>query len=298
MKRGVVLGSAFLLLAACESRDDALLRGDRYWADSNYVAALAEYRLAAKQHGGVEADARVAHAYIMTGQLDRARRAYETLFKLDPGWDDQAVFDYVTLARSSLQRGDRYVAARAAEAALDIRPDLRIPELSMALARHYATTGDAPHALQFYRRALDAVDPAARGALLYEIASLSERGGSCLDAVPYFKAYLEQSGDQDSITEARWRMGTCGFEQGRQARAAGEFEKALQLLQITLDLGAPQNLLDQAWFERGEALDQLGRTGEAADAFQRVIDLGDVGRTQLPARAARRLLEIRARQVP
>src|SRR5207253_8826576 len=103
---------------------------------------------------------------------------------------------------------------------------------------------------------------------------------------------------QDSITAARWRMGTCGLERGRQLRQGGDPQKALDLLQITLDLGAPQNLLDQAWFERGEALDALGRGGDAIEAFQRVIDLSGGSRTALAGRAERRMQEIRVRQVP
>ncbi len=287
-----------LAISACRSSEDAMLRGDRYWADSNYVAALAEYRLATRQGGRVEAEKRVAHAYIMTGQLDRARRLYQSLIEDDPAVADQAVFDYVWLARNNLQRGDRYGAARAAEAALELRPGIGIPDMAVTLARHYATIGDADRALQFYHRALGTADPETRTALLYEVASLSERSGNCVDAIPYFRAFGERSENPDSVTEARWRMGTCGLEQGLAAISGGQPERALELLQVTLDVGAPQNLLDQAWFERGEALMALGRAAEAEAAYQRVLELTPLGRNQLAARASRRLQEIRSQPVP
>lgn len=286
-----------MLLGACRSSEDAMLRGDRYWADSNYVAALAEYRLAARQ-GGSEATARVAHAYIVTGQLDRARSAYNELMQLEPGAADQAVFDYLWLARTNLERGDRYGAARAAEAALELRPDLRVTELALTIARHYATIGETERSLQFFRRALGSAEPAARVGLLYETAVLAERNGDCVAALPYFEAYAEQATHPDSITEARWRMGTCGLERGRQLLQAGDPANALRLLDLPIALGAPQNLLDQAWFERGEALLAMGRADEAGVAYQRVLDYGVAGRTQLAARATRRLAEIRAGPVP
>lgn len=288
---------AAVWMTACGSSESSMLRGDRYWADSNYVAALAEYRLAARD-GSTAAERRVAHAYIVTGQLDRARRAYDQLVKADPASLDQAVFDYLWLARTSLERGDRYGAARATEAALDLRPELPITGLALTLARHYATIGDAERALQFYRRAVTSAPTEARNSLLYEIASLTERNGDCVRAMPYFESFIERSADTDSVTEARWRMGTCGLEQGRQLREAGEPEKALEMLAITLDLGAPQNLLDQAWFERAEALVALNRLDEAALSYERVLDLSAAGRTQLAARARRRLDEIRAGSVP
>jgi tetratricopeptide (TPR) repeat protein len=295
--RAVVAALMAGTMAACESSEDALGRGDRYWADSNYVAALAEYRLAARD-GSTEADRRVAHAYVVTGQLDRAQRAYDQLVKADPANVDQALFDYMWLARTSLQRGDRYGAARAAEAALQLRPDLPISDLALTLARHYSTIGDTDRALQFYRRAIAAADPATHNSLLYEIASLTERHGDCVDALPYFRSFTERSASSDSVTEARWRMGNCGLERGRQLREAGDFARALELLSVTLDLGAPQNLLDQAWFERGETLMALGRRDEAAVAYERVVDLSIAGRTQLAGRAMRRLEEIRAGSVP
>jgi tetratricopeptide (TPR) repeat protein len=119
-----------------------------------------------------------------------------------------------------------------------------------------------------------------------------------MDALPYFRSFVEQSTSSDSVTEARWRMGTCGLERGRQLRESGDARRALQMLDITLGLGAPQNLLDQAWFERGEALMAMGRRDEAAAAYERVLDLSIAGRTQLAGRARRRLEEIRAGTVP
>jgi tetratricopeptide (TPR) repeat protein len=296
--RPIVVACVGLLTIACSESDDSLGRGDRYWADSNYVAALGEYRLAARQHATTETDARVAHAYIMTGQLERARRAYDQLVKADPATIDQAIFDFVWLARQSLQRGDRYGAARAAEAALALRPDLSIPEMALTLARYYGTIGDSERAIGFYRRALESADPAVHVSLLYETASLSERSGDCMRALPWFEAFVERSANDDSVMEARYRMGTCGLERGRQAREAGQAREALDLLAVTLNLGAPQNLLDQAWFERGEALMSLGRQAEAAQAFERVLELSPAGRTQLSARARRRLDEIQGGLVP
>ena len=39
-----------------------------------------------------------------------------------------------------------------------------------------------------------------------ELASLIEQNGKCVDALPYFRAFMEQTSSRDSATEARWRM--------------------------------------------------------------------------------------------
>jgi tetratricopeptide (TPR) repeat protein len=283
---------ALALCGACQSGEDAQLRGDRYWADSNYTAALAEYRLAARQNRSDPAiAARVAHAFLMSGQFERGRREYDNLLKAAPGYTDQAVFDYVRLARVSMARGDRFGTARAAEAALALRPGLDLDAMSTALARHYASVGDVDRALEFYNRAIGR-RAGGGSALLFELASLIEQNGKCVDAIPYFRAYTEQAVSRDSTTEARWRMGTCGLERGRQALAGGDAERAIQLLDVTLEVGAPPHLLEQAWLERGEALLKLGRVEEARAAFERVLELSPAGSSQYSRRAQQRLQEM------
>jgi tetratricopeptide (TPR) repeat protein len=278
------------LLAGCKSGDDALVRGDRYWADSNYTAALAEYRLAARQNDDPAVRLRVAHAYLATGQFERARREYDALVKDDSRYTDQAIFDYLALARTSMGRGDRFGTARAAEAALALRPGLALDEIALPLARHYASVGDVDRALEFYNRAIGRAGVGT--ALLFELASLIEQNGKCADALPYFRSFIEQSASRDSATEARWRMGTCGLEQGRQAMAAGDAARAITLFDVMLEAGAPPHLVEQTWLERGEALLSLGRFEEARAAFERVLEISPAGRTQFSTRAERRLQEM------
>lgn len=289
--RGLAL-LAVLLLGACRSSEDALLRGDRFWADSNYTAALAEYRLAARQSGNDPAvRARVAHAYLAVGQFERGRREYDELLEAAPGYTDQAIYDYLSLARTSMARGDRFGTARAAEAALDLRRGLDLDAMAIPLARHYASIGDVDRALEFYNRAIGR-GGSANSALLFELASLIEQNEKCVDALPYFRAFIEQTSSRDSATEARWRMGTCGLERGRQALAGGDAARALELIDVTLEMGAPPHLLEQAWLERGETLLLLNRAEEARGAFERVLELAPVAGTQYSRRAQQRLQEL------
>jgi tetratricopeptide (TPR) repeat protein len=211
--------------------------------------------------------------------------------KQRPAYTDQAIFDFLSLARTSMQRGDRFGTARAAEAALAMRPGLELNELTLPLARHYAAVGDVDRALEFYNRASRS---GGGTTLLFELASLIEQNGKCVEAIPYFRAFMEQSASRDSATEARWRMGTCGLERGRQAIAAGDAARAIMLYDVTLEAGAPPHLLEQTWLERGEALLSLGRFEEARAAYERVLEISPAGRTQFSTRAERRLQEMMA----
>ncbi|MBI4543842.1 MAG: tetratricopeptide repeat protein [Gemmatimonadetes bacterium] len=305
-RRAVVIATLLCTpaLAGCRRGEPALARGDRLWADSAYRAALAEYRLAERQRGAGEAVlARLAHAYSQTDQWDRAREVYQRLLSRAPEYSDQAIFDYITLAQRALRRGDVYGAAGATEAALELRPELEVAELLVPLARYYVQTGDARRATDFYQRALAQAAPDSVPDLLYEMAEVQRAQGNCREAVSYFEAFQQRAqGGFTAATpaagrtragEARWHIGRCSFELAREARAGGQLGPALQYLDRVLQLGVPENLQDQAWFERGEILLTVGRPDEALVAFRKVLELNPARTGQLVERAQRRIDEIR-----
>ncbi|CAN5674919.1 hypothetical protein BH23GEM9_BH23GEM9_18950 [soil metagenome] len=279
--------------SACRDAETTLSRGDRFWADSNYTAALAEYRLSYERQHSADVLARVAHAYAMTGQFERARESYDDLLQRSPGHADQAIFDYLRLARRAQERNDRYGTASALEAALALRPGLPVEDLAAPLARYYARAGDVDRAREFFDRALSYAPPDSMPGLLFDYATLQESRGNCAEAVELFNAFRSRAPRGDRADQARWSVGNCAFQLGREARMAGNPQRALGHLQVMLDLGLPRNLLDQAWFERGEALLELDRRDEALEAYIRSLENARSSGGQLAERARQRIDELR-----
>lgn len=283
-----------LALAACgEDAENSVARGDALWADSAYAAALAEYRLAYDRDESPEVLARVAHAYAMTGQFERTREHYEALLRQAPEYTDQAVFDYLALAERAGTKSDRYGMAGAIEAALALRPGLRVEHMTLPLARYYATSGEAERALSFYERALATSQPDSVPTLLFEMAELQERRGECRQAIELYNAFLTRGGQGSRRDRAANQAGACSWTLAQAARQAGDAERALFLIEGVTARGLPQNIQDEAWFERGEILLEQGRNEEALEAYQRSIAAGRAPGSQLAERARRRIDEIR-----
>ncbi|MBI4408303.1 MAG: tetratricopeptide repeat protein [Gemmatimonadetes bacterium] len=288
--------AVFVLAAvsACAGGDDAVARGDRAWADADYPAALAEYRLALREGSrNPEIVARVAHAYAEVGRFEEARQAYERLLARSSEYVDQAVYDYVRLAQRALERGDRFGAAGAVEAALALRPGLPLAQLAPPLARYYRDTGDPERALGLYEQALAQLPADSAPALLFEMALLLEGDGKCGDAVAYYEAYRERLPRGAHAREARWHTGNCAFQLAQRAHEEGRLGDALGHVATVIGLGVPEDKLDEAWFERGEILFELGRKEEALEAYQRVLDLTTARGAQLGVKAERRIEQIR-----
>ncbi|HKJ91912.1 MAG TPA: hypothetical protein VJ957_02035, partial [Longimicrobiales bacterium] len=167
----LLLAAAFN--TACEGGETAIGRGDRFWADSNYTAALAEYRLAVTQSGGDDQSlAHAAHAYAVTDQLGPARELYDRLLERSPEYAGQAVMDYLALARAARARGDDFGVAQAVSAALAAQPDLALPEYDRSLAAYYAEAGQPDRAMVHDRRALVEASPDSAARLLYDMGLL------------------------------------------------------------------------------------------------------------------------------
>jgi tetratricopeptide (TPR) repeat protein len=290
----LLLAVAVMSVPACRDGESALARGDRFWADSNYAGALAEYRLSLEQTGqDATILARVAHAYALTGQFEKARESYQRLLAEAPEYTDQAVFDYLNLAQRALERSDRYGMAGAVQAALELRPGLPVSGMTSALARYYAGTGETDRAIEFYERALSTAAPDSVADLLFELAQIQEARGACGEAIELFSAYRARAGAGERRDQARFHIANCSFTLGVAARQAGQTARALALLGTVTDMGVPVNLQDDAWFERGEVLLAAGRSDEALGAFFRVLELSPIRRGQLAERAQQRIDDIR-----
>lgn len=290
---GMAAGTVLLLSTGCRETEPASARGDRLFADSNFTGALAEYRLAYELRKGTDELARVAHTYALTGQFERTRESYDILLQRAPDFVDQAVFDYLTLARRAQARSDRFGMAGAVEAALALRAGLPVGDMAAPLARYYARSGDVDRARDFYERALAYAPPDSVPALLFDFAQFQESQGNCAEAIELFGAFRARQPRGEQADEARWNIGNCSFSLARAARENGKPEEALEHLQVTLELGVPQNLMNQAWFERGEALLELGRRDEAMQAYIRVLENARSAGGSLAERARQRIDQLR-----
>ena len=280
-------------LVSCSSGEDALTRGDRLWADSAFSESIAEYRLAYARGGDREALRRLAHAYAVTGQFENARESYEILLADDAGATDQAAYDFILLAEQAQERGDGYGVARAAEAALALRPGLELSGLTDQLASFYEQTASPEQAVAWYERAIANASPDSAPPLMFRLGDLLAERDDCRRALPYLRGYLSRAPRGVHATDAQWNIGNCAYEAARAAHQAGDPERAMREIQTLLDLGVPSNLLDEGWFMRGEILYGLGRNEEAMAAYQRVIDLNPTRSGQLVDRAQRQIDIIR-----
>jgi len=276
------LAAALLALAACAPapEDDVVARGDIAFAQDNWEEALAEYRLAVRQ-GSDDATtlARVAQTYAMLGRVDAAGAYYRDAVQRDPGLTDQAVAELMRLARDARASGDRFAMATAVETALELRPGVGVGDMAVDLARHYFGAGEYGRALPFYQKAMaEATDSAPD--IVFEVGQAYEEIGDCQHALIFFERFREMVRPWER-GEVDWYIGTCAFTVAGQFRDDArvglpeeqwreEMERALALVERTLEVGEPRNIQGQAWFEKGEILAELGQCQGAMDAYAQV----------------------------
>jgi len=298
----------FVVLAACTPRAtevSAVRRGDEAFAQGNYDEALAEYRLAIRQGADDPAvTARVAHTYMMMGRVDDAGAYYVDAAARDPDLVDQAVSDLMRLARGAQDSGDRFAMATAVETALRLRPGIGVSDMSLPLARHYFQNGQYGRALPFYQKAMaEAADSIPE--IVFEVGVAYDEIDDCAHALIFFEQFRGMVRPWER-GEVDWYIGTCAFTIARDLldrSQTGEpgiddpetgldpLEEALRLVNRTVEVGQPNNIQAQAWFEKGEILAEMGECAAAMEAYAQVRYADQAG--SLIDRAQDRFDEIR-----
>jgi tetratricopeptide (TPR) repeat protein len=267
--------------------------GDRLQGAGRVEAALAEYQVALRRAGSdAEILVRLAHGYAKLDRFDDAQEFYARLLHEDSAYQDQAIADFLQMARRALARGDRARMARALEQVQAVRAGAIPDDLVYPLALHYYGLGDYERALPLLLAALGVAPAAERAGLTYELARTYESLGDCRQSLEYLERYLETGVRGERAREARFYAGGCAYRLAQENRAVGRPAEALELLDRVLELDAPPALLDEAWFDRGEILYGLGRYDEALLAYRQVLELN-------PSRTGRlvRLAEDRIRAI-
>ncbi|MFH1762586.1 MAG: tetratricopeptide repeat protein [Gemmatimonadota bacterium] len=295
--RGALAPLAVLLtLAGCtplNEKGSSVIRGDQAFANGDLEEALAEYRLALSQ-GATDPGtyARVAHTYVQLKRIDEARENYRLAVAQDSSLADQALSDFVHLAREENRTGDRFGMASAVQTALEFRPGVSLEDLVLPLAQHYSDIGEYGRALPFYQKTLSAIDPDSLPRILFEAAVAYDEVGDCESAVIYYQDYQDRL-PRWRRSEVDWRLGNCSFDLAEARKAEGDDEEALRFLETLLRIGEPRRRLARAYFLKGEILGQRGECEAAVEAFEEVPVYDPAGNSALVDSAELRIDQIR-----
>ena len=285
-----------MALAGCTPLSEegtSISRGDQAFANGDLEEALAEYRLALRQ-GSTDPDtyARIAHTFVGLKRIDDARENYRLAVAQDSSLADQALSDFVHLAREENGVGDRFGMASAVQTALEFRPGISLEDLVLPLAQHYSDIGEYGRALSFYQKTLSALDPDSLPRILFETAVAYDEVGDCESAVIYYEEYRERL-PQWRRSEVDWRLGHCSFELAQLRRAEGDDEEALRFLETLLSIGEPRNRQARGFFIKGEILGFRGECEAAIEAFEEVPVMDPSGTSSVVDSAELRIDQIR-----
>jgi tetratricopeptide (TPR) repeat protein len=296
LRGGLLSAIALAALVGCaplSEEGSSILRGDLAFARGDLEEAQAEYRLALRQGASdPETYARIAHTYVGLKRIDDAREYYRLAVAQDSSLADQALSDFVHLARDENDNGDRFGMASAVQTALEFRPGISLEDLVLPLAQHYSDIGEYGRALSFYQKTLSALDPDSLPRILFETAVAYDEVGDCESAVIYYEEYRDRL-PRFRRSEVDWRLGHCSFELAQLRRAEGDDEEALRFLETLISVGEPRNRLARGYFEKGEILGFRGECEAAIEAFQEVSVMDPSGNSSVVDSAELRIDQIR-----
>lgn len=263
----VLLGC--VLTAACTRGTDHERMGDRRYAEHAWVDALAEYRLASRQHRpSVELRAKLATAALRAAALTEAATAWRDLGAADPASRGEASEGLVRTARAAIAARD-VSGLRAAIAALHELAPERLPELggSLALALGDRRVTDPEIALV----AAALAGGATSDSLVALWAEVNARAGRCAEASDAFGAVMRRAATPALARSARSQLAACEVEVGRAALAGGLLEQAEAAFRSAVALGMPDSTVRLAWVLIGDTRWAGGDTVIAIEAYRKAL---------------------------
>ncbi len=277
LRRAVLAAGACLLLPACATGTDHERMGDRRYAERAFVDALAEYRLAARQHQpNTTLRAKLGLSALHVGALDEAVRAYREMAETDPAAGPEAADGLVRAARLAVDAHDPSALRGAIAALRAVAPERGLTGLggglSAALDPERRSGADADVIL-----AAAAVRPDAAGldSLLVLWGDLVARSGRCDVATRVYDAVLRRGPVSLLARAARGGEAGCAVEAGRAALGVGHLEEAEAQLRRAIAFGVPDSTVRVAWLLVGDARWAGGDTAVALEAYRKAVAGGD-----------------------
>ena len=268
-----VLAAALVLAAGCRVGNDHERLGDRRYAEGAWNDALAEYRLAARQHRpSHELRAKLGGAALRAGALTDAASAYGELAAGDITGRAEGVEGLVRTARAAVAAHDM-AALHLVTGALQKSAPERVGEaVGPALGDVLDdVTADAADLL------LTAADlnRAAADSLIATWADLGARAGRCDGAEHAWTGLLRRRPAPAVAARARGGIAGCRIEAGRALIASGNLEEAESALHDATLPGSPDSLMRLAWVLIGDARWAAGDSTLAAEAYRKATAGGD-----------------------
>lgn len=266
------------MAVACTAGPDHERLGDRRYAEHAFVDALAEYRLAARQHRPSTAlQAKLALAALHVGELDEAVRAYREMAESDPAAGLEAADGLVRTARLAVDTHDPAALRLAIAALRAVAPERGLAgigpsRLASALDpdRRGAEDGDI-----ILAAAATSDDPAMLDSLLVLWGDHSARSGRCDRAMRTYDAVLRRGLSAPLARHARGGQAGCVVEAGRSALGVGRLQEAEEQFRHAIAIGVPDSTVRVAWLLIGDARWAGGDTAVALEAYRKAIASGD-----------------------
>jgi tetratricopeptide (TPR) repeat protein len=241
-----------ILLAGCSgSASDHERLGDTAYEQSDWAAALGEYREASRDQTNGRPWAKLGAAALKAGAFREAADAYTKLAEVDNSRESEAARGLEQVARAA----DRADAGPGLEDAVDalrrLAPGRVSTRYTSALLRRgqlepAEAAGIGPLALAA------AGDAAAVDEMLVQYGASLQRTTACGEAADAYSAALRRSRDANVRSRAMEGLGTCGVQLGQEALLLERPEVAHQ------------------WFAKVVAVDSSSERGRRA-----LVGLGD-----------------------
>ena len=223
--------------------------------------------------------------YINLNDPRRALKSFERLINTDPRWKTKVLKTLLQAGNEASEKGKDFMAVMIYSKILEFEPEFDLQEKNILMGNWFFDSRDYEQSIDYYIKGLK-YDTRNEDLRL----KLAQCYINTKDLVSAYDVLKEAIKELPSWRLRYW-LGKTSFNLAEQRIKEGNYDSAELYLKELISLGMPKVLIDDAYFLMGDIKLSQEKYADAANYYNKVLDLNKFAKPKI-RREAEEALEI------
>jgi tetratricopeptide (TPR) repeat protein len=223
--------------------------------------------------------------YLNLNDPRRALKSFERLIDTDPRWKTKVLKKLLQAGNESSKKGKDFMAVMIYSKILEFEPEFDLHEKNILMGNWFFDSGDYEQSIDYYIKGINY--EARNEDLRLKLARCYINTNDLVSAYDVLKEAIKDLPGW----RLRYWLGKTSFDLAEKRIKEGNYDSAELYLKELISLGIPKVLIDDAYFLMGDIKLSREEYTDAANYYNKVLDLNKFAKPKI-RREAEEALEI------
>ena len=214
--------------------------------------------------------------YLNLNDPRRALKSFEKLIDTDPRWKTKVLKKLLQAGNEASKKGKDFMAVMIYSKILEFEPEFDLREKNILMGNWFFDSRDYAESIDYYIKGLkyETQDEDLR-------LKLAQCYINTDDLVSAYDVLVESTKELSRSWRLRYWLGKTSFKLAKKRIKEGNYESAELYLKQLIAMGMPKVLIDDAHFILGDIKLSQEKYTDAADYYNKVLDLNKFAKPKI-----------------